>query len=347
MLFEFETYTVESVTRGHPDKLCDQISDAILDKCLAGDENSRVAIECMGAHGLLVIGGEVTTNTEFVAEEIARKVYKYAGYTDKLKIITDIVRQSPDIAMGVASGGAGDQGIMYGYATNETKEYMPLGVVLAHKLARGLEKLRRGGKADWLMPDGKTQVTVSNGHIRKVLVSCQHKEGVSQKTIRRILIRELIKPTVGDLPEKYILTNPTGQFVNGGFSADTGLTGRKIMVDTYGGLIPHGGGCFSGKDATKVDRSGAYMARFVAKNLVRMGLGEKCLVSVSYAIGKANPLMVEAINEKGDNLGRHARKFDFRPLSIINNLDLRKPVYRKTSTYGHFGKPQFSWERLF
>ena len=345
MLENLKTYTVESVTSGHPDKMCDQISDAVLDACLSQDRKSRVAIECLGAHGLLVVGGEVTTNAIFNAASIARKVYKQAGYNGKLKIITDIIQQSQDISQGVDTGGAGDQGIMYGYATDETPEYLPLGVVLVHKLAQGLENLRKEKEINWLRPDGKTQVTMQNGQIETVLVSCQHDEQVKQKEIKQTLIKKLIKPIIGNLSGIQVLVNPTGKFVTGGFEADTGLTGRKIMVDTYGGLIPHGGGCFSGKDPTKVDRSGAYMARFVAKNVVANGLAKKCLVSVSYAIGKAEPLMVEAVGENGKNLSNYVKKkFDFRPRAIIERLDLLRPIYRQTATYGHFGKDGLPWE---
>ena len=345
MLENLKTYTVESVTSGHPDKMCDQISDAILDACLSQDRKSRVAIECLGAHGLLVIGGEITTNALFNAASIARKVYKQAGYNGKLKIVTDIIQQSQDISQGVDTGGAGDQGIMYGYATDETPEYLPLGVVLVHKLAQGLENLRKEKVISWLRPDGKTQITMQNGQIETVLVSCQHDEQVKQKEIKQTLIKKLIKPIIGNLSGIQVLVNPTGKFVTGGFEADTGLTGRKIMVDTYGGLIPHGGGCFSGKDPTKVDRSGAYMARFVAKNIVANGLAKKCLVSVSYAIGKAEPLMVEAVGENGKNLSNYVKKkFDFRPQAIIERLDLLRPIYRQTAAYGHFGKDGLPWE---
>jgi len=345
MFENFKTYTVESVTSGHPDKICDQISDAILDACLSQDPKSRVAIECLGAHGLLAIGGEVTTKAFFNAAAIARQVYKQIGYQDKLRIVTDIVQQSSDISQGVDSGGAGDQGIMYGYATDETPEYLPLGVVLVHKLAQGLENLRKEKEINWLRPDGKTQITIQQGRIKTVLVSCQHDERVSQKEIKQTLIQRLIKPVVGNLSGIRVLVNPTGKFVNGGFEADTGLTGRKIMVDTYGGLIPHGGGCFSGKDPTKVDRSGAYMARFVAKNIVANGLAKKCLVSVSYAIGKAEPLMIEAVDENGKNLSNYVKnKFDFRPRAIIERLELLRPIYRRTAAYGHFGKDGLPWE---
>jgi len=340
-------YTVESVTSGHPDKICDQISDSILDACLSQDPKSRVAIECLGAHGLVVIGGEVTTNAIFNAATIARKLYKRIGYQDKIKVITNIIRQSPDIAQGVDTGGAGDQGIMYGYATDETEEYLPTGVVLAHKLTHGLETLRTKGDIPWLMPDGKSQVTIENGKIKTILVSCQHKEDVSQKEIRKTLIQKLIKPIVGEINNIEILVNPTGKFVVGGFVADTGLTGRKIMVDTYGGIIPHGGGCFSGKDPTKVDRSGAYMCRFVAKNIVAKGLAKKCLVSVAYAIGKTEPLMIEAIDEKGKSHKKYVTSnFDFRPKAIIEKLNLQTPIYLQTATYGHFGKPELPWEQI-
>jgi len=346
-LFLDTTYTVESVTSGHPDKVCDQISDAILDECLRQDPKSRVAIECLGAHGTLFIGGEVTTKAKFNASKIAQKIYRKVGYKDNLKILTNIIKQSPDIAQGVDTGGAGDQGIMYGYATDETPEGMPKGVVLVHKLTKGLERLRTQKKISWLLPDGKAQVTIKNGRLKTILVSCQHKKNIELPQIRETLIKKLIKPLVGKLKGVEILINPTGRFEIGGFAADTGLTGRKIMVDTYGGLIPHGGGCFSGKDPTKVDRSGAYMARFVAKSIVDKGLAKKCLVSVAYAIGKAEPLMVSAVNEEGKNLSNWVKKnFDFRPLAIIERLNLRNPIYLETSSYGHFGKKEFPWEKI-
>ena len=341
------TYTAESVTCGHPDKVCDQISDKILDECLAQDPKSRVAVECLGGHGLLTICGEITSTAKVNFTEVAESVYREIGYNDELEIKVNIVQQSSDIALGVDTGGAGDQGIMYGYAIEGNKELLPTAVVLVHRLARGLEYFRKSGKAPFLMPDGKTQVTIEQGKIKTVLISCQHKEDISIKEIKSFLIRELLNPIFKDLKDLNILVNPTGKFVKGGFVADTGLTGRKIMVDTYGGVIPHGGGCFSGKDPSKVDRSGAYMARFVAKNIVAHGLAKECLVSVAYAIGKAEPLMVEAINEKGEALASLAKeKFDFRPKAIIERLNLLRPIYFQTATYGHFGKPNLPWEQI-
>lgn len=344
-------YTVESVTSGHPDKICDQISDAILDECLKQDPKSRVAIETFGAHGLLVIGGELTTKAEVNFPKVAADVYRNIGHTEKLKIITNVVQQSPDIAMGVDTGGAGDQGIMYGYATDETPEFMPQAVVLAHGLTKGLEKLRKSGKVKWLKPDGKSQVTIDNGRVKTVLVGCQHDAKVSQEEIKTTLASLLVNPLLkkyGQNPsEVQFLVNLSGRFVLGGFTADTGLTGRKIMVDTYGGLVTHGGGCFSGKDPSKVDRSAAYMARFVAKNLVANGYAKKCLVSVAYALGRAEPLMAEALDEKGKSLAEMVnKKFDFRPRAIIERLDLQRPIYLQTATYGHFGKKGLPWEKI-
>jgi S-adenosylmethionine synthetase len=347
MSYIAKTYTVESVTSGHPDKVCDQISDAILDACLSEDPMSRVAVETFGSHGNLVIGGEVTTRAKVDYEKVARDLYKKIGYEKPLKIQVVISEQSPDIAMGVDTGGAGDQGIMYGFATNETPEYLPKGVVFAQKLAEGLEKLRKSGEIKWLKPDGKTQVTFLNGELETVLVSTQHDAKVDNKTIKETLYEKLIKPIVGKFKKDKILVNPTGSFVLGGFDADTGLTGRKIMVDTYGGLIQHGGGAFSGKDLTKVDRSAAYMARFVAKNLVANGYGKECLVSVSYAIGKAEPLMISAVNEKGKDLSKIvAKNFDFKPKAIIERLGLRQPIFGQTAAYGHFGKKGLPWEEI-
>ncbi len=342
-----QTYTVESVTSGHPDKICDQISDAILDECLRQDARSRVAMETFGGHGLLLVGGEVTTRASVDFADVARRVYREIGHTNELEIITRVVQQSPDIALGVDTGGAGDQGIMYGYATNETPEFLPKGVVLAHKLTSGLERLRRSGEIKWLHPDGKSQVTFHHGVLRAVLVSCQHDEEVDQQEIRVTLIDKLIRPLIGADTSVEIFINPTGKFVQGGFEADTGLTGRKIIVDTYGGLVPHGGGAFSGKDATKVDRSAAYMARFAAKNIVAKGLANSCLVSVAYAIGRAEPMMVEAVDEKGASVADLVQqKFDFRPAAIIDRLGLRRPIYQQTASYGHFGKPGLPWEEI-
>lgn len=345
--FNPKTYTVESVTNGHPDKICDQISDAILDTCLSQDPLSRVAIETLGSHGTIFIGGEVTTMANFNAPSIARKVYKKIGYEDKVKIITNIIRQSPDISQGVDTGGAGDQGIMYGYATHETEEYLPIGVVYVHKLVKGLKTLREEKKVNWLMPDGKAQITIIDGKVVTALVSTQHKEEIEHDEIFEYLKNNLIRPIIGKDLIGNILVNPTGKFVLGGFTADTGLTGRKIMVDTYGGLIPHGGGCFSGKDPTKVDRSGAYMCRFVAKNIVAKGLAKKVLVSVSYAIGMAEPLMIEAITDSGNDISTYVRKnYDFRPKAIIERLNLRRPIYFETASFGHFGKPNLPWEEI-
>lgn len=344
-----DSYTVESVTCGHPDKICDQISDAILDACLLQDSRSRVAVETFGGHGKLIIGGEVTSSAKVDYEKIARQVYKDIGYNDELDIIVNIVTQSPDIAQGVDTGGAGDQGIMYGYATDKTKEFLPPGVILAHALAKRLEEARRSREIEWLRPDGKTQVTYAQGKLTTILVSTQHNKNVPQEEIIKEVTEKIIYPFLNEEDKKTvkILVNPTGSFVQGGFAADTGLTGRKIMVDTYGGLIPHGGGCFSGKDATKVDRSAAYMARYVAKNLVANGFGKECLVSVAYAIGMAEPLMIEAINEKDEDLAQVAkRNFNFQPKGIIKKLGLDKPIFRQTATYGHFGKSNLPWEKI-
>lgn len=342
------TYTVESVTSGHPDKICDQVSDAILDAFIAQDPKSRVAVETFGSHGLLVVGGEVTSAGSVDAAKIARAFYRGLGYQDDLQMMTNIVQQSPDIAQGVDTGGAGDQGIMYGYATRETLEYMPRAVALVHKLVQGLEDLRKNDTdCSWLGPDGKAQITMENGSIRTVLVSCQHAPSMEQPEIKEILTRKLIAPVIGELSGVEVLVNPTGKFVIGGFAADTGLTGRKIIVDTYGGLVPHGGGCFSGKDPTKVDRSAAYMARFAAKNIVASGQAKECTVAVAYAIGRAEPLMVYAEAEDGRDLsGLVKEKFDFRPAAIIERLDLRRPMYAATASYGHFGRPGFPWEEV-
>lgn len=348
MNFFPKIYTVESVTSGHPDKMCDQIADGLLDAYLEKDPSARVAIEILGSHNLMVLSGEVTSKIKIDSLQIAQKIYKEIGYVNKLNIIQDIAQQSPDIARGVDTGGAGDQGIMYGYATNETPEFLPKGVVLVHKLARGLEDLRKNDqKFSWLRPDGKTQITIVNNEIKTILISCQHNPDIEQREIREYLINGLLKPMNLWKDNLEFLINPTGKFVTGGFASDTGVTGRKIIIDTYCGLAPHGGGSFSGKDPTKVDRSGAYMARFAAKNIVANGLAKECLVSIAYAIGRVEPLMVGALNEKGENLSDSFRqKFDFRPLAIIERLNLRRPIYFQTACYGHFGKPDLPWEEI-
>jgi S-adenosylmethionine synthetase len=340
-------YTVESVTKGHPDKVCDQISDALLDAYLAGDLQSRVAIESFGSHGKLLVAGEVTSHAKVLHEELIRKLYKDIGYEDELAIRIEIKKQSPEIAHAVDTGGAGDQGIMYGYATDETPEFLPRGVVLAHALARKLVEVRKEAVLPWAGPDGKTQITMEGQKVRAVLVSTQHSKEVTQEEIQKGVAEQVIAAVLGDIKGVQILVNPTGHFVLGGFQADTGLTGRKIMVDSYGGLVPHGGGCFSGKDPTKVDRSGAYMARYVAKNMVAGGHAKQCLVSVAYAIGRADPLMVEAVNEKSEDLSSLVKKhFDFRPLAIIERLGLRRPIYGPTAVFGHFGREGFPWEEV-
>lgn len=351
MFHLLERYTTESVTSGHPDKVCDQISDAILDACLTQDPHARVAVESFGSHGTLMLGGEVKTSAKVDFEKIAREVYTSIGYKDDLKVLNTIAQQSPDIAQGVDTGGAGDQGIMYGYATDETEEMLPKGVVLAHALARRLEKLRRDGTLAWLKPDGKTQVTINNGgassKVLTALTSTQHAEEVSQEEIRSALIEHLFTPVLGSVEGVEILVNPTGKFVIGGFTADAGLTGRKIQVDTYGGLVPHGGGAFSGKDATKVDRSAAYMCRFAAKNLVANGYAKKALVSVAYAIGRVEPVMIEAFDDEGKNLTDVVTKnFDLRPRAIIERLGLTRPIFRETAAYGHFGVSGRPWEAI-
>lgn len=348
MFHLLERYTTESVTCGHPDKTCDQISDAILDAMLREDPMSRAGVEVFGSHGTLMIGGEVKTKAKVDFEAIGRQVYRDIGYTDELEVFVRVAQQSPDIAQGVDTGGAGDQGIMYGYATDETPEYLPKGVVLSHALARRLEAIRRDGTLPWLLPDGKTQVTISNGTgVITALSSAQHSEEVGLEEVRAGLTEHMFKPVLGDVSKIEILVNPTGRFVQGGFMADAGLTGRKIQVDTYGGLVPHGGGCFSGKEPMKVDRSAAYMCRFVAKNLVANGYGKKVLVSVAYAIGRAEPVMVEAYDGEGKNLTDIVTKnFDFRPLAIIDRLNLRRPIYRPTAVYGHFGVAGRPWEEI-
>jgi S-adenosylmethionine synthetase len=380
-------FTSESVTEGHPDKMCDQISDAILDSIIAEDKKARVAVETLVKTGLIVIAGEVTTDTYVEIPDIARQVVRDIGYTrakygfdaDTCGIIVTLGKQSPDISMGVSKAmeakigngytdefdlqGAGDQGMMFGYACNETPEYMPLPIMLAHKLAQRLAEVRKSGMIPYLRPDGKTQVTIKYENwkpvkVDKIVVSTQHKPDISiDSQIAPDMKEFVIKPII---PEKYldddykVYVNPTGAFTVGGPMGDSGLTGRKIIVDTYGGMARHGGGCFSGKDPSKVDRSASYAARYVAKNIVAAGAAEKIEVQVAYAIGVAHPvsIMVETFNtEKVDRDKIEeciTELFDLRPAAIIKNLDLLRPIYRKTASYGHFGRNDrdFTWERL-
>lgn len=378
-------FTSESVTEGHPDKICDQLSDAILDACLEQDSRSRVACEVATKTGFVLFLGEITTRASVNYDELARKVLLEIGYDDSAKgfdgntcgVQVAIARQSGDIAMGVdksmeaKSGqmseeevngiGAGDQGMMFGYACNETPELMPLPIYLAHKLTRRLTEVRKDGTLTWLRPDGKSQVTVEYSYgqpkrVDTVLISTQHAPEISQADIRRALIEHVITPV---LPEEMvdeglkIYVNPTGRFVIGGPMGDSGLTGRKIIVDTYGGMGRHGGGCFSGKDPTKVDRSAAYAARWAAKNVVAAGLADRCEIQVAYAIGVSHPL---SVNVETFGTGRIPDEqiaglidahFDLRPGAIIRDLDLRRPIYRQVAAYGHFGRDDLDlpWEK--
>ncbi|GIX05666.1 MAG: S-adenosylmethionine synthase [Candidatus Poribacteria bacterium] len=363
-------YTSESVTEGHPDKMADRISDAVLDAILERDPFGRVACETLVNTGLVLVAGEITTNCYVHIPDIVRNVVREIGYTDATygfdyetcAVLTSIDQQSPDIACGVNKDGAGDQGMMFGYACRETEELMPMPIVLAHRLARRLAEVRKTKRLPWLRPDGKTQVTVryQDGRpllVETVVVSAQHDEDVSSATIREALIEEVIYPVIP--PELRSPTiryhiNPTGRFVLGGPKADCGLTGRKTIVDTYGGLARHGGGAFSGKDPTKVDRSAAYAARHAAKNIVAAGLADRCELQVAYAIGVAEPVSL-AIETFGtakipeeEILKRVREVFDFTPRGIIERLQLRRPIYQPTSAYGHFGRnePTFTWERL-
>jgi S-adenosylmethionine synthetase len=359
-------FSSESVTEGHPDKMADQISDAVLDAILTDDENGRVACETLLTTGLCVVSGEITTDTYVDIPSLARRVIHDIGYTrakygfdaDTCGVITAIQHQSPDIAQGVDTGGAGDQGMMFGFACNETPELMPLPISLAHKLTRKLSEVRRDGVIPFLRPDGKSQVSIKyDGYkpvgISTVLISSQHDPAIPYDTIKEEIIERVIKPTLPrDLSTEGIeyLVNPTGKFAIGGPQGDTGLTGRKIIVDTYGGSAPHGGGAFSGKDPTKVDRSGAYMARYVAKNIVAAGLADRVQLQVAYAIGVAQPVSLEVetfdtgkiSEEEIEKLVR--RVFDFQPGKIIQALNLRRPIYRQTAAYGHFGRAEFPWE---
>ena len=362
-------FTSESVTEGHPDKIADQISDAILDEVLRGDPTSRVAIETLVTTGVAVVAGEMTTRSVVDIPAIVRGAIRNVGYTrakygfdcDTCAVMTTIDRQSPDIAMGVDTGGAGDQGMMFGYACRETPELMPLPIQTAHRLAQRLAEARRDGSLPYLRPDGKSQVTVEyeDGRplrVEAVVVSTQHAPEIGTGDLRRDIdeqiIRKVIPESLRDSRTK-IHINPTGRFVVGGPQGDTGLTGRKIIVDTYGGYAPHGGGAFSGKDPTKVDRSAAYMARYIAKNIVAAGLSDRAQVQIAYAIGVADPvsIMVETFgsgriaDEKLVDLVRG--HFGLKPKEIIESLDLRRPIYLPTAAYGHFGRtgPGFTWER--
>lgn len=327
--------TAEQVSYGHPDKVCDQISDAILDECLRQDPKSRVAVEALGGHGKLAIMGEVTTMAKFDAEDIARKVYKDIGYEEDLEILVNIVQQSPDIARGVDTGGAGDQGIMVGFATSKTPEMLPLEHVLASKLVRRMEDLRNEGTsplAKYLMPDAKAQVTLhEDDTIEAVVVSTQHKADVDFEEFKKMVEEEVVKPLIPNYNNIFI--NPAGPFVQGGFEADTGLTGRKITADNYGPQIPVGGGCFSGKDATKVDRSAAYMARYLAVEYLKKYNAKEVLVKLAYAIGHPQPVMATA---QVDGKFVKIEGYDLSPKGIIEKLNLRKPQYRDRARYGFF-----------
>ena len=365
--------TSESVSEGHPDKVCDQISDGVLDAILAKDKTARVACETYITRGLVVVGGEITTSTWVDVDKIARDTIKEIGYTDAkygfnyetCSVINVIGKQSPDISQGVNIGGAGDQGFMVGYATNETKEYMPLPLQLAHEILLNLANLRKTRKLGYIGPDSKSQVTVEykDGiaqRVDTVVLSTQHTEEILDKTGKKIteaakkeLIEKAVKPVLGkwaDSKTKYLI-NPTGKFVIGGPQSDTGMTGRKIIVDTYGGRTAHGGGAFSGKDPTKVDRSAAYMARYIAKNVVASGLAEECEVQIAYAIGKAEPVgfYLDTLGTgkiSDDKLTAICKKlFKMTPRAIIEQFKLQRPIYQKTASYGHFGRDIFPWEK--
>jgi S-adenosylmethionine synthetase len=361
--------TSESVTEGHPDKLADQISDSILDAILARDPMARVACETFVTTGLALVGGEITTRTYVEIPKIVRETIKRIGYTDPAfgfdfetcSVVLTIDEQSPDISMGVDRGGAGDQGLMFGYATNETPELMPMPILLAHRICMRLAEHRKSGRLPFLRPDGKSQVTIEYDggrpvRLAAVVVSTQHAPDVTNPELREAVIEEIVKPLIPPSLEiakdvAYHI-NPTGRFVRGGPQGDTGLTGRKIIVDTYGGVGHHGGGAFSGKDPTKVDRSASYMARHIAKNLVAAGLADRCEVALSYAIGWPDPISI-AVETFGTGKASGAdlvalvrRTFQLTPLGIIESLDLRRPIYAKTAAYGHFGREEreFTWE---
>ncbi len=357
-------FTSESVTEGHPDKVADQISDAVVDEVLAQDPNGRVACETLVTTGMTLLAGEITTTATLELVPLVRKTLAAIGYTDAASgfdsessaVIVVLDAQSADIALGVDTGGAGDQGMMFGYACDETEELMPLPITLAHALTQGLAAVRRGG-VDWLRPDGKSQVTVEYEgskpvRVHTVVISTQHAADISQEEIRAEMIEKVIRPILKDLMDEdtVILVNPTGRFVTGGPQGDCGLTGRKIIVDTYGGVGRHGGGAFSGKDPTKVDRSATYMARYLAKNVVAARLAERAEVQLAYAIGVAEPVSVH-VDTFGTGTVSDGRLekilrdvFPLTPRDIIEHLDLRRPIFQKTAAYGHFGRPEFSWE---
>jgi len=362
-------FTSESVTEGHPDKIADQISDSILDAILAQDPMSRVACETLVTTGMAIVAGEITTNAVVDYQEVVRATITDVGYTrgkfgfdaETCAVLSTIHRQSPDIAMGVDTGGAGDQGLMFGFACMETDELMPLPIMLAHKLVKGLSCLRRDGTLDYLRPDGKSQVTIEYDDIRPVrvdavVVSSQHSPLVTNETMREDITEKIINRVIpAEMMDKNtkIYVNPTGSFVTGGPMGDTGLTGRKIVVDTYGGAAPHGGGAFSGKDPTKVDRSACYMARYIAKNVVASGIAERALVQLAYAIGVADPVSVMVYTEGTGRIPEERiteivrAHFKLTPRGIMEELNLRRPIYKKTAAFGHFGRtePEFTWER--
>lgn len=363
-------FTSESVTEGHPDKIADQISDAVLDAIIKGDPTCRVACETLVTTGLAFVAGEITTNVYVEVPDIVRETIKEIGYTrakfgydyETCAVLTAIHSQSPDIAMGVDTGGAGDQGLMFGYATNETEEFMPMPIMLAHRLTHKLAELRKNNILAYLRPDGKSQVTVEyqDGkplRVTTVVISTQHSSDVTLKEIREDMIEKVIKPCIPAhlLDEEKVVyhINPTGRFVVGGPQGDTGLTGRKIIVDTYGGVGSHGGGAFSGKDPTKVDRSASYMARYIAKNLVASGIADRCEVQLAYAIGVADPISILVDTFKTGKIEQEKivklvrEFFPLTPKGIIDHLKLRRPIYKKTAAYGHFGRnePEFTWEK--
>ena len=349
MIFDkLDKYTTESVLQGHPDKICDQISDALLDAYLMQDRNAHTAIECLGSGNNLIVAGEVSTqNTRIDIEGIVNDVYQSIGYSEKLNILNFLSSQSRQLNDAVMNGGSGDQGVVYGYAINNQYNFLPYGAYISNIIAKEIDTYRKS--VDYLLPDGKVQVTISENNIEQLIINVQHQEKIHPDIIENDIKQKVLIPLI-DCENVDIQINRKSKFYKGGFVNDTGLTGRKIMIDTYGGLVTHGGGAFSGKDPSKIDRSAAYMARFVAKNIVANGLEKECKIAVAYLFGEEYPTMLNVSTDKESNSTKLKQfilsKFDFRPNAIIELLKLKNPIYRPTSIYGHYSNPNYNWEQI-